>query len=60
MTSYIVFIVGFILGIVFTRLCTKKDGRIVIGKDDYFVGISTKPEEIVKHKTITLRVIKKE
>lgn len=58
MESFIIFVVGFILGIVFVRLCGKRDGRIVIGGDKYFVGITTKPEEIVKRKTITLKVIK--
>ena len=58
MESFIIFAVGFILGIVFVRLCSKKDGRIVLGDDKYFVGITTSPEEMSKRKTITLKVIK--
>ena len=58
MESFIIFIIGLILGVVLTKLCTKKDGRIVLGGDKYFVGIKTAPEEIAKKKTITLKVVK--
>lgn len=58
MESFIIFVVGFILGIVFVRLCGKRDGRIVLGDDKFFVGITTSPEDMTKRKTITLKVIK--
>ena len=59
MEIFIAFVVGIIGGIFLTKLCTKLDGRLVIGNDEYFVAIQSKPEEIAKKGTITLRVVKK-
>lgn len=59
MEIFIIFVVGFLIGIVFSKLCVKKDGRLVVGDDDYFVAITAKPEDLSKRRTITLKVIKK-
>lgn len=59
MELFLVAVLSFILGIIFSRLATKKDGRLVISKGDYFVAITTKPEELEKRKQIHLKVITK-
>ena len=59
MEVFAVSVLSFVLGIIFSRLATKKDGRLVISKDDYFVAITTKPEELKKRKQIHLKVITK-
>jgi hypothetical protein len=59
MQSFIIFVVSFLLGICFTRLCTKYDGRLVIDEDEYFVAITTKTEDLSQKNRITLRVINK-
>lgn len=57
MEVFVVAVLSFILGIIFTKLASKKDGRLIISKGDYFVAITTKPEELEKRKTIHLKVI---
>jgi hypothetical protein len=37
----------------------KQDGRLVIDGNDYFVVITTKPEELTKRKQIILKVVNK-
>ena len=59
MEIFISFVIGIIAGIFLTKLCTKQDGRFVIGNDEYFVAIQSKPEELAKRGTITLRVVKR-
>lgn len=59
MEIFIAAVLGFILGIIFTRLATKKDGRLVISNGDFFVAITTKPEDLEKRKQIHLNVITK-
>lgn len=59
MEIFIALSLGFILGIIFTRLATKKDGRLVISDGDFFVAITTKPEDLEKRKQIHLNVITK-
>lgn len=57
MELFAVAVLSFILGIIFSRLATKKDGRLIIDKGDYFVAISTKPEDLEKRSQIHLKVI---
>lgn len=59
MEVFAIAVLSFILGIIFSRLATKKDGRLIIDGDDYFVAITTKPEELKKRKQIHLKVITK-
>ena len=59
MEIFIAAVLGFILGIIFTRIATKKDGRLVISNGDFFVAITTKPEDLEKRKQIHLKVITK-
>ena len=59
MEIFIAAVLGFILGIIFTRIATKKDGRLVISDGDFFVAITTKPEDLEKRKQIHLNVITK-
>lgn len=59
MEIFIAFVIGIIAGIFLTKLCTKQDGRLVIGNDEYFVAIQSKPEEIAKRSAITLKVVKR-
>ncbi len=59
MEVFAVAVLSFVLGIIFSRLATKKDGRLVILKDDYFVAITTKPEDLQKRRQIHLKVITK-
>ena len=59
MEIFIAAVLGFILGIIFTRIATKKDGRLVISNGDFFVAITTKPEDLEKRKQIHLNVITK-
>lgn len=57
MEVFAIAVLSFILGIIFSKLATKKDGRLIISKGDYFVAITTKPEQLEKRKTIHLKVI---
>ena len=57
MELFLVAALSFILGIIFSRLATKKDGRLIIDGDDYFVAITTRTEELKKRKQIHLKVI---
>ena len=57
MEVFAIAVLSFILGIIFSRLAIKRDGRLIISKGDYFVAITTKPEELEKRKTIHLKVI---
>ena len=59
MEIFIAAALGFILGIIFSRLAIKKDGRLVISDGDFFVAITTKPEDLEKRKQIHLNVITK-
>ena len=54
------FALGFLFGMIFVRLCKKRDGRLVIDNDNYYVAIATKPEELTKRNWINLRVIVRE
>lgn len=54
------FILGFVLGFIIAKLSIKRDGRLIINKnEDYFVAITTKPEDLEKRKYIHLKVILK-
>ena len=59
--AFIIFgIVMLILGIIIGRLQKRKiDGRLVIdeAKDEYFIAITTKPEELTKRKQVIFKVI---
>ena len=57
MEVFAIAVLSFILGIIFSRLAIKRDGRLIISKGDYFVAITTKPEVLEKRKTINLKVI---
>lgn len=59
MELFLVAALSFILGIIFSRLATKKDGRLIIDGDDYFVAITTRTEELKKRRQIHLKVITK-
>ena len=59
MEIFLVASLAFVLGIIFARLATKKDGRLIIDGDDYFVAITTRTEELKKRKQIHLKVITK-
>ena len=59
MEIFLVAALSFILGIIFSHLVTKKDGRLIIDGDDYFVAITTRTEELKKRKQIHLKVITK-
>ena len=50
----ICFVIGFIMG----RINVKPSGRLVIneGADEIFVAITDKPEDLKRHKSITLKV----
>lgn len=50
--------VGFITALLLQPL-KKHDGRLVIDGDDYFVAITTHPEELKKKSKIILKVISK-
>lgn len=50
------FILGFVLGFIFAKLSMKRDGRLIISNGDYFVAITTKPEDLEKKKVIHLNV----
>ena len=55
----IIFIpISFVLGFLIRGLIFKSSGRLVINKeaDEFFVAITDKPEDLAKHKTITLKV----
>ena len=54
------FVLGFFFGIIFVVLCKRKDGRLVIDKDSYYVAIATDPEELTKRNWINLRVYVRE
>lgn len=49
----------FILGIIFGKVSIKRDGRLIIDRDEYFVAITTKPEDLEKKKWLHLKVITK-
>ena len=59
MEAFAIAALSFILGIIFSRLATKKDGRLIIDNGDYFVAITTKPEDLEKRSQIHLKVITK-
>ena len=59
MEIFIAFVIGVVMGILLSLIAKKKDGRLVIDKDEYFVAISTTPSELAKRKWINLRVYKK-
>ena len=56
---YIIFAVGFfILGYLYRGIGKKTSGRLVINEeaDEFFVAITDKPEDLKRHKSITLKV----
>jgi hypothetical protein len=58
----VVGIVCFCAGLIPSLLikCRNKyDGRMIVGPDDYFVAITTQPEELKKKSKIILKVISK-
>lgn len=58
----LVAIIFFFVGFITTHLLQalrKHDGRLVIDGDDYFVAITTHPEELKKKSKIILKVISK-
>ena len=58
---FLVFI-GFVTGLLVCKIFSpnrKMDGRLVVGDDDYFVGITTPPDELKKKEKIILKVITK-
>ena len=57
MEIFLAFVVGIAMGIIFASIAKKKDGRLIIDGDDYFVAISTKPSDLAKRKWINLRVM---
>ena len=57
MEVFAIAVLSFILGIIFSRLAIKRDGRLIISKGDYFVAITTKPEDLEKRHSIHLKVI---
>ena len=59
MEVFVIAALSFILGIILSRLATKKDGRLIIDGDNYFVAITTRTEELKKRKQIHLKVITK-
>lgn len=58
LVAIIFFFVGFIATLLLQAL-KKHDGRLVIDGDDYFVAITTHPEELKKKSKIILKVISK-
>lgn len=52
-------VLAFILGIIFSKLSIKRDGRLIIDDGDYFVAITTKPEDLEKKDYIHLKVMTK-
>ena len=59
MEIFLTAVLAFILGIIFSKLSIKRDGRLIIDNDDYFVAITTKPEDLAKKNYIHLKVITK-
>ena len=57
MEIFLAFIIGVVMGIVLSFIAKKKDGRMIIDGDDYFVAISTPPSDLAKRKWINLKVI---
>lgn len=57
MEVFLAFAIGVILGIIFTKLATRRDGRLVIDGSDYFIAITTSPEELTKRKQVHLKVV---
>lgn len=53
---------SFLVGFLVARLKRRADGRLVINKskDEYFVALTSTPEELEKEKYIILKVYKKE
>ena len=60
MDIFIAFVIGVFMGVLLCLLIRKKDGRLIISGDDYFVAISTPPKDLEKRKTINLSVIVRE
>ena len=58
LVAIIFLFVGFITALLLQAL-KKHDGRLVIDGDDYFVAITTHPEELKKKSKIILKVISK-
>lgn len=52
---------SFLVGFLVARLKRRADGRLVINKskDEYFVALTSTPEELEKEKYIILKVYKK-
>lgn len=59
MEYFIIAVLFFILGIIFGKLSIKRDGRLIINGDEYFVAITTKPEDLEKKRWLHLKVITK-
>lgn len=57
MEAFVIAAISFVLGIIFSKLATKRDGRLIIDGNDYFVAITTKTPELSKRKQIHLKVI---
>lgn len=55
-SAIVFFILGYTAQMLFTN--PNRDGRLVIDeeKDEYFIALTTKPEELRKKNTITLDV----
>ena len=58
LVAIVFFFVGFITTLLLQAL-KKHDGRLIIDGDDYFVAITTHPEELKKKNKIILKVISK-
>ena len=60
MEIFLAFAIGVVMGILLCTIAKKKDGRLVIDDNDYFVAIATKPEDLTKRRWINLKVIVRE
>ena len=60
-TLLVAMFLSFLVGFLAARLKRRADGRLVIDikKDEYFVALTSKPEELEKEKYIILKVYKK-
>ncbi len=52
-------VLSFLLGLLLAILFKKTDGRLIVDEvnDEYFVALTTKPEELKKKRWIKLKVI---
>lgn len=61
-TLLVAMFLSFLVGFLLARLLQRANGRLVINKqkDEYFVALTSKPEELEKKHSIILKVYKED